>query len=71
MKKTSTQEISELIRTEDGNDLEKAAAIAVVSTLLANRATTTKGSHSEWSSRSGLREGLAKNARKNLRDNSL
>ena len=41
MKKTSMQEISELIRTEDGNDLEKAAAIAVVSTLLENRATTT------------------------------
>jgi hypothetical protein len=58
MKKTSVQEISELIKAKDGNELERAAAIAVVSALLANRQAQQKVANSSWASKSGLREGL-------------
>jgi hypothetical protein len=67
MKKTSMQEISKLIKAKDGNELERAAAIAVVASLLSKRAATAQGSVSTWANRSGLREGLVENPRKNFR----
>jgi hypothetical protein len=67
MKKTSMQEISELIKTRDGSELERAAAIAVVSSLLAKRAATAQGSVPTWANRSGIREGLVEYPRKNFR----
>ncbi len=67
MKKTSTQEISEIIEVNGGNDLEQAAAIAVVSSLLSGKSSQQQVTKSNWTSRSGLREGLDKNLRGKLR----
>ena len=67
MKKTSTQEISEIIEVKGGIDLEQAAAIAVVSSLLSGKSSQQQVTESNWTSRSGLREGLDKNLRGKLR----
>ncbi len=67
MKKTSTQEISEIIEVKGGIDLEQAAAIALVSSLLSGKSSQQQVTESNWTSRSGLREGLDKNLRGKLR----
>lgn len=58
MKKTSTQNFSELIKTKDGSELEQAAAIAVVSSLLAAKTAEQQNTKSNWASGSGLRKAL-------------
>lgn len=58
MKKTSINEISQLIKVDKGSDLEQAAAIAVVSSLLSSKAAQQQVSQSNWTSGSGLRQTL-------------
>lgn len=58
MKKTSINEISQFIKVEKGSELEQAAAIAVISSLLSSKAAQQQASQSTWTRDSGLRQSL-------------
>lgn len=58
MKKTSINEISQLIKVEKGSELEQAAAIAVISSLLSSKAAQQQVHESDWAIGAGLREGF-------------
>ncbi len=58
MTKNSNEEISKLLKVTGGTDEEQAAALAVISALLAQTHSSVGQQTSDWKSRMALREGL-------------
>lgn len=66
MKKTSMQDVSELVKAKNGNELEQAAAVAVVAALITSNSLRQQATRSNWTGSAGLREGLKTRATENL-----